>query len=114
MKLSKLELDGTQEEIAQFLAMLDETECLEGSVDDTEKFFHEHFLKDKPTDFPAKKVNNENTKVVNKNTKSATDIKIIELVANIIRQEFTAEEIKIVANKLLSYANKKSRIESGN
>ncbi|MBQ9487860.1 MAG: hypothetical protein IJU91_08710 [Selenomonadaceae bacterium] len=107
MKLSKLELDGTQEEIAQFLAMLDETECLEGSVDDTYNFFREHFLKEKPTNDPPKKA-------VNENTKSATNTKIVELVANIIRQDMTVEEIKLVANKLLSYANKKSRIESGN
>lgn len=107
MKLSKLELDGTQEELAQFLDTFGENEGLKGSVDDTYNFFREHFLKEQTTDVPTKKV-------VNKNTKSATDIKISELVANIIRQEFTAEEIKLVANKLLSYAHKKSRIESGN
>lgn len=112
MKLTKFEVEGTQEEITQFLATFGENEGLKGSVDDTYKFFREHFfckhfLKEQTTDVPTKKA-------VNENTKSATDIKISELVANIIRQEFTAEEIKLVANKLLSYAHKKSRIESGN
>lgn len=107
MKLTKFEVEGTQEEITQFLDTFGENEGLKGSVDDTYNFFREHFLKEKPTNDPSKKA-------VNENTKSATDIKIIELVANIIRQEFTAEEIKLVANKLLSYAHKKSRIESGN
>lgn len=107
MKLSKLELDGTQEEIAQFLDTFGENEGLKGSVDDTYNFFREHFLKEKPTNDPPKKA-------VNENTKSATDTRIIKLVADIIRQDMTVEEIKLVANKLLSYANKKSRIESGN
>lgn len=104
MKLSKLELDGTQEEIAQFLDTFGD---LKGSVDDTYNFFREHFLKEKTTNVPPKKA-------VNENTKSSTDTRIIKLVADIIRQDMTVEEIKLVANKLLSYANKKSRIESGN
>lgn len=111
MKLTKFEIEGTQEEIAQILNTSGENEVLKGSVDDTYKFFREHFLKDKNTDVPTKKFVNENTKSADEDTK--TDLTILNLIANIIRREFTTEQTRLIANKLLSYANKKSRIENG-
>lgn len=102
MKLTKFEIEGTQEEIAQILNTSGENEGLKGSVDD---------LKDKNTDVPTKKFVNENTKSADEDTK--TDLTILNLIANIIRREFTTEQTRIIANKLLSYANKKSRIENG-
>ena len=44
MKLTKFEIEGTQEEIAQILNTSGENEGLKSSVDDTYKFFREHFF----------------------------------------------------------------------
>lgn len=90
MKFSKIELEGTQTEIAQFL---------NGN-----------------SNFDV----NESQKSTNETTREVPDKpienKILSVVASIIselkRREFTAQEVSIVANKLVGYANKKRFLES--
>ena len=90
MKFSKIELEGTPTEIAQFL---------NGN-----------------SNFDV----NESPKSTNETTREVPDKplenKILSVVASIIselkRREFTAQEVSIVANKLVGYANKKRFLES--
>ena len=95
MKFSKIEIEGTQSEITQFL------NC------------NSDFDKPVSQSFKSPKSTNETTRAV---PTKPLENKILSVVASIIaelkRREFTAHEVSIVANKLVGYANKKRFLES--
>ena len=90
MKFSKVEIEGTSVEITQFLK--DHSDTAEPVV-------------------PKKSTSETTRKVPDKPLEN----KILSVVASIIselkRREFTAQEVSIVANKLVGYANKKRLLE---
>ena len=90
MKFSKVEIEGTSVEITQFLK--DHSDTAEPVV--------------------PKKSTNETTRTV---PGKPIENKILSVVASIIaelkRRDFNAEEVSIVANKLVGYANKKRLLE---
>ena len=95
MKVTKFEIEGTQEELAQFLHDFDESEGLKGNVDDTYKFFRDNFLKGGLTEKTQ-----DTLPTKSENTKSAVDEKVINLITRVIlefnQQNFTLKQVRDV------------------
>lgn len=111
MKLSKIEIEGKQEEVTQFLNASGHIEGLNFNVDETCDFFRDNFLNNAASEIVEK---NKAEKKMNESAKTSTqdfNSKVAFLTAHIFSEcknnNFTVNEILDVANRLISYANKK-------